>query len=123
MSQDAAAIFQSLAEKDRRYRREAYAFTFEAFNYTMEERRREGQEGHIDGRYLCDGIRRYAENCFGYLTRTVFSQWGVTRTEDFGEIVFAMVDAGLMRKRDSDSIADFSNAYDFSEVFEQSFLD
>ena len=122
MGADNAEIFLKLSEKDGRYRREAYAFTFEAFNFTMEKRRRDGDQGHIDGAELCEGIREYAENSFGFLTRTVFNQWGVTSTEDFGTIVFSMVDAGLMRKQDSDSIADFQNAYDFEEVFEKNLL-
>ena len=122
MGSDHSEIFQRMAVQDPRYRREAYAFTFEAFNYTMEQRRKQGFQGHIDGRELCEGIREYAEHCFGYLTRTVFSQWGITRTDDFGEIVFSMIRHGLMRKQETDQIEDFRDAFKFDEVFEQSFL-
>ncbi len=122
MVPDHNELFQQMANEDKRYRREAFAFTFEAFNFTMEQRRVEGFQGHIDGRELCEGIREYAEKCFGFLTKTVFSQWGITRTDDFGEIVFSMIRKGLMKKQESDLIDDFRDAYKFDEVFEQSFI-
>ncbi|MCA9319382.1 MAG: hypothetical protein KDB53_01540 [Planctomycetes bacterium] len=119
---DDLEIFQSLVDQDGRYQREAYAFTLEAFNHTMEQRRRDGLVGHIDGADLCEGIRDFAERSFGYLTRTVFSQWGISQTRDFGEMVFAMVEAGLLSKQEGDTIDDFEDAYDFDEVFERSFI-
>ena len=110
----------ALCAKDSRYEREAYAFTIEALNYTVKQRRREGHEGHITGPELLEGIRDYAEKSFGYLTKVVFAQWGVTRTEDFGEIVYGLIDVGLLRKQESDSKEHFANGYDFDEVFEKS---
>ncbi len=122
MGPDNNELFLQMASEDKRYRREAFAFTLEAFNFTMEQRQQQGFQGHIDGGELCQGIREYAEKCFGFLTKTVFSQWGVTRTEDFGEIVFIMIRNGLMKKQESDLIEDFRDAYKFDDVFEQSYL-
>jgi uncharacterized repeat protein (TIGR04138 family) len=51
------------------------------------------------------------------LAKTVLAQWGVRRTEDFGKIVFAMIDAGLMRGSDTDTPEDFRGVYDFDEAF------
>lgn len=109
---------QRLVNSDGRYRRDAYAFTLDALNYTLRDLRQKGHSGHIDGRQLCEGIREFAEQSFGYLTRTTFHQWGITKTADFGEIVFAMVNEGLLSRQDSDSKEDFEDAYDFDEVFE-----
>ena len=122
MSQQDLEVFQSLVDDDGRYRREAYAFTLEAFNFTMERRVKEGLHGHIDGRELCEGIRSYADIRFGYLTRTVFAHWGITSTADFGEIVFAMVRSGILSKQESDSMDDFVDAFDFDEVFERDLI-
>jgi uncharacterized repeat protein (TIGR04138 family) len=36
---------------------------------------------------------------------------------DFGRIVFAMIDAGMMRKTDEDDLADFDNVFEFDEAF------
>jgi outer membrane receptor protein involved in Fe transport len=41
-----------------------------------------------------------------------------TGTYDFGRIVFAMVESGLMQKTDDDSIEDFRNVYDFKTAFD-----
>jgi uncharacterized repeat protein (TIGR04138 family) len=53
---------------------------------------------------------------------TVLEEWGITRCEDFGEIVFNIVEAGLFSKTDTDSRADFQNGYDFEEAFRKPFL-
>ena len=73
---------------------------------------------HVDGRDLCFGLKDYAIKRYGLLARTVLRRWGITRTEDFGRIVFAMVEAGLMRKTEEDSLQDFTQVYDFDEAFD-----
>ncbi len=72
---------------------------------------------HMNGQQLCLGLRDYAVLQFGLLARTVLDRWNIRRTEDFGRIVFLLVDAGLLRKTDEDSIEDFAGVYDFDEVF------
>ena len=72
---------------------------------------------HVSGQDLCQGLRDYALAQYGLLARTVLKRWQITRTEDFGQIVFAMVDAGLMHKNQDDSIRDFVDVYDFAEAF------
>ncbi len=72
---------------------------------------------HVNGQELCIGLRDYAVSQYGLLARTVLEQWNIRRTEDFGRIVFMMVEAGLLRKTDEDSIEDFTGVFDFDEVF------
>lgn len=55
------------------------------------------------------------------MTRTVFELWGITNSRDFGEIVFNLVDSGLMGKTESDSLDDFKDLYDFQTEFEDKF--
>jgi uncharacterized repeat protein (TIGR04138 family) len=76
-----------------------------------------GPERHVSGAQLCLGLRDFALKKYGMLARTVLSHWGVHRTDDFGRIVFAMIDAGVMRKSEQDSLADFQGVYDFDEAF------
>jgi uncharacterized repeat protein (TIGR04138 family) len=52
----------------------------------------------------------------------VLAEWGVRNSEDFGEIVFNMVDVGLLAKTEKDSRADFQNAYDFFDAFRRPFM-
>ncbi len=77
----------------------------------------EGQQ-HITGQQLCWGLRDFAIRRYGVVARAVLRHWNINRTEDFGRIVFAMVDDGIMRKTPQDSIHDFDHVYDLDKVFE-----
>jgi len=58
---------------------------------------------------------------FGFMTKKVFELWGITNSGDFGEIVFNLVESGLMGRTESDSIEDFKDLYDFQTEFEDKF--
>ncbi|MBT9132774.1 hypothetical protein B9J77_01370 [candidate division NPL-UPA2 bacterium Unc8] len=105
---------EELAEKDNRYHPDAYSFTMDALNFTQSRLKKL----HVSGQELLDGIREYGLQQFGLMTRTVFEHWGIRKTEDFGEIVFNMIEMGLMSKTDQDSKDDFKSRYDFQEVFD-----
>jgi uncharacterized repeat protein (TIGR04138 family) len=75
------------------------------------------QDRHVDGRTLCFGLRDYAYQQYGLMARAVLKRWNIQRCEDFGHIVFAMVEAGLMHKTDDDSVEDFAEVYDLTTAF------
>ncbi|MBX3351450.1 MAG: hypothetical protein KF684_00835 [Phycisphaeraceae bacterium] len=77
----------------------------------------EDDSRHVSGRQLCVGLRDLALSQYGRLAGVVLAKWGVTGTEDFGRIVFALVEAGLLRKTDEDTIEDFRGVYDFRDAF------
>jgi uncharacterized repeat protein (TIGR04138 family) len=81
-----------------------------------------GEMRHVSGQELLGGIRDYALAQFGPMTKMVFEEWGIKRCEDFGEIVFNMVEIGLLGKTDQDSREDFANGYDFDDAFRKPFL-
>ncbi len=58
---------------------------------------------------------------FGYMARKVFEQWGVTKSSDFGEIVFKLVESELMGKTETDTLNDFKDIYDFKEEYDDKF--
>ncbi|XAL99016.1 hypothetical protein OT109_15700 [Phycisphaeraceae bacterium D3-23] len=72
---------------------------------------------HVSGQDLCRGLRDFAIHEYGLLARTVLGRWHITSCRDFGEIVFAMVEGGLMHKTDDDTIRDFLNVFDFTTAF------
>ena len=74
-------------------------------------------ERHVSGQQLCLGLRDYAVVRYGLLARTVLARWGIRTTDDFGRIVFAMIEAGLLRRSDEDSIEDFRSVFEFDEAF------
>lgn len=113
--------------KDPRYRRDAYVFVRDALDHTKKGlTRREGipmtDNEHVTGQELLAGVRDYALGQFGPMVITVLEDWGITRCEDFGEIVFNIVEAGLFSKTDTDSRTDFQQGYDFDEAFRKPFL-
>lgn len=108
-------LLRDLVARDPRYRPDAYRFVFEALDYTLKSLGRKA--GHVSGRELLEGIRDCALEQFGGLAGLVFDQWGVRATQDFGEMVFNLVEAGLMGKTETDSREDFRNVYDFRDVF------
>jgi uncharacterized repeat protein (TIGR04138 family) len=110
--------------KDPRFHRDAYFFLREALDYTQKAivKENKGQMRHITGQELLGGIREYALTQFGPMVITVLEEWGIKRCEDFGDIVFNMVDAGVLAKTDKDTREDFSGGYDFDEAFRKPFL-
>ena len=122
---------QSFSEKlgeifkeDKRYDVDAYYFVREGLDYTLKilKKGKPGPQRHVAGQELLEGLRRYALDQFGPLGKTVLEHWGVRRCEDFGEIVFNMVEHGLLSKTESDRREDFKSCYDFNEAFRKPFL-
>jgi uncharacterized repeat protein (TIGR04138 family) len=108
-----------ICKKDARYQPDAYFFLVEALDVTVKDiRKNQPDHGrHVSGKELLEGIKEYALDEFGPLTHTVFAEWGIHATLDFGEIVFNLVEAGRLGKTESDSREDFKNAYDFDKAF------
>jgi len=105
-----------IIEKDKRYCAEAYSFVMSALNYTMSKL---DEHRHISGKELLYGIREYALQQYGPMTRTVLESWGIRETMDFGEIVFNLVDAGIIKRRPEDTKVEFINVYDFKTAFDK----
>jgi uncharacterized repeat protein (TIGR04138 family) len=119
-----AEAVEEIIAHDNRYDREAYQFVRESLDYTLKKLKRKGREElrHVSGQELLEGIRKNALEQFGPLSRTVLEYWGVRRCEDFGEIVFNLVEKGVLGKSEQDSRADFQGGYDFDEAFVKPFL-
>ena len=107
-----------------RFHPNAYEFVFEALRYTQKKLQRyaetfeDEESAHITGQELLEGIREFAISRFGPMATTVFRHWGIRATDDFGSIVFELIDKGEMRKTERDQPSDFADLYDFQEVFE-----
>ena len=105
---------RQIVKKDSRFKPDAYEFVMQGLWFTQKKLKR---DSHVSGRELLDGIRDFALEQYGPMARTVFAHWGVENTADFGEIVFNMVENGLMSKTEKDSRDDFRDVFDFSEAF------
>ncbi|GAB4549151.1 MAG: hypothetical protein Tsb0013_10170 [Phycisphaerales bacterium] len=120
MNGEIALIWERIHALDRPYPPAAYAFVQAGLRHTADRLEREqdaSESRHVSGQELCLGLREYAIKEYGQLARTVLNSWRIFRTEDFGRIVFDLVQVGLLRKTEEDSIADFQGVYDFQEAF------
>jgi uncharacterized repeat protein (TIGR04138 family) len=113
-----------IVQQDSRFDREAYLFLRDALDHTVKLRKKskEGLDPHVTGQQLLEGVRQYALKQFGPMVLTVFSYWGVSRCEDFGEMVYNFIREGVFGKTETDSIDDFKGGYDFHEAFVAPFL-
>ena len=110
--------------KDSRYHRDAYFFVREALDHTQKLMGKVPKDEirHVSGQQLLNGIRDFGLGQFGPMTLTVLNEWGLNVCEDFGEIVFNMVENSLLAKTDRDSRADFKGGYAFEDAFRKPFL-
>ncbi len=112
-----------------KYHPAAYEFVDHALHFTQKKFGKQTEvqqdpppeDSHISGPQLLDGIRQLALKEFGMMTIPVFRHWGVTSTDDFGRIVWDMIERGRMRKTDRDKLSDFFGVYDFDEAFDKSY--
>jgi uncharacterized repeat protein (TIGR04138 family) len=110
---------EQIALEHKRYNVEAYRFLFETLDHMLGKRK---ERRHVSGAELSLGVRDFAIERFGFLAHTVFDQWGVHKTDDLGEMVYHLIDAGLMSKTDEDKQSDFNGIYDFHEAFDGAFV-
>jgi uncharacterized repeat protein (TIGR04138 family) len=113
-------------KNDPRYAYEAYDFVFHAIQHTQRLIGRAGpREGevadkrhHVTGQELLEGIRHLALLEFGALAKTVLAVWGIHKTDDWGNIVFNLIDHELMSKTPDDTRDSFHDVYDFATAFD-----
>jgi uncharacterized repeat protein (TIGR04138 family) len=118
-----AEALDSILATDSRYCRDAYLFLRDALDFTTKQQKKIKGTAvrHVTGPELLDGVRQYALKEFGPMVVTVFDSWGIHSCEDFGHMVFNLINAGIFGKTERDSIEDFKNVYDFEEVFVKPF--
>jgi uncharacterized repeat protein (TIGR04138 family) len=120
-------IVALICKEDSRYDRNAYEFVRRGLDHTVKElRKRDAARGepsrHVTGVELLNGLRVYALDQFGPLSKTVLNAWGIRQCRDFGEIVFNLIEYKVFSKTDSDRREDFDSAYDFEDAFVRPFL-
>ena len=115
---------ERVLEQDSRYRSDAYKFVREALSVApqlLHSAALTEEKPHLTGQQLCEAIRLHALNEFGYLAYNVLKSWGVSGTDDFGEIVYNLIDIGLVNKSKTDRREDFHDVYDFEQAFRRDF--
>jgi uncharacterized repeat protein (TIGR04138 family) len=90
----------------------------DALSYTQ---KRLKEPRHITGEELLKGIKNLLMKEFGPMTMTVLKYWGIQTTEDFGNIVFNLVENKVLSKTHEDNIEEFKDVFDFEDVFKRGY--
>jgi uncharacterized repeat protein (TIGR04138 family) len=110
-----------------RFHHDAYQFLSAALRHSQRMLGRvprqedDEDEAHVSGGELLDGVRDLAQRQFGLLAPTVFRHWGIQCTEDFGRMVFELIDRGEMKQTENDHLSDFIDVYDFDNEFDRDY--
>lgn len=105
---------ERIADASGRFDPKAYLFVLRGLEHA---RHRLQREGHVSGQELTESIRLLAIAEFGPTAKIVLNGWGVEATEDFGRMVFQMIEGGLLSKTEEDTIDDFHDRFDFETEF------
>lgn len=115
----AADVLARLRRRGDHYDERAYLFLLASIEFLqgrLPERR------HVTGAELTLACRDFALEQYGLLARTVLEHWGLRDTADFGRIVFALVEVGLLATQEGDRPEDFHGVYSFDQAFDDAYV-
>jgi len=121
MGKKSEKSMEEVIREDGRYPPHAYAFLHEGLARAVEQIHGAKQASgfqHVTGTQLCESLRDLALEKWGMLAPAVLKRWNILATIDFGNMVYLLIDNGLMGKTPEDSIEDFRDVYDFAAAFE-----
>jgi uncharacterized repeat protein (TIGR04138 family) len=118
MDEEFNSIINNICINDSRYYPDAYSFVMEALSFSQNKFKK---SKHINGEELLAGIKALLLKKFGPMTLTVLKHWGINATDDFGNIVYNLVENKVLAKDTDDHYDSFKNAYDFEEVFDKGY--
>lgn len=114
----ATEVLAELKRRNPRYAESAYLFLLAALQRCMQELDR---PRHVSGAEVAESARELALERYGPLARTVLEHWGIHSTGDLGEIVFLLVECGVLIKEPTDTREDFEGLYSFEKAFESEY--
>ncbi|HEX2959149.1 MAG TPA: Minf_1886 family protein [Chitinispirillaceae bacterium] len=103
------------SEYDTRYKIGAYDFVLNGLEFYLAGL---GEKRHVSGQEFSMGLLQFAQKQFGLLAMSVLNSWGVTKTDDFGHLVYNMIGIGLMSRQPNDAVEDFFDVIEFKTFFD-----
>ncbi len=110
--------FDELLKHNGQFSPDAFEFVLEALNFTIA---RAGERRHVTGQELLCGVRDLALDSWGLMARHVLEVWGIRSTDNIGDIVFALVGAGVLSKTEQDKIDDFRGVFAFPQALDEAY--
>ena len=102
--------------REPRFHEHAYLFVLSALEYSQS---RLPERRHLTGRELAEACRDLALDRYGVMARLVLDHWGIRSTADIGDVVFTLVDLGLLISQPTDTRLDFADVFGFDDAFER----
>jgi len=106
----------NLARKRGDFRAEAYYFTLDALNHQVEEL---SVRRHLSGPEVLGGVVRLAHRRFGEEAARILNGWGITCTRHVGEIIYDLIEAGILSKTEDDRLEDFEGGFDLNDALNE----
>ena len=107
-------IMDRIRLREPRFDERAYLFVLGALEFCQQ---RLDERRHISGKELALACRDLALDKFGVMAGLVLEHWGVHSSADLGDVVFTLVDCGLLMSQPSDSREEFADVFDFDQAF------
>lgn len=104
--------FSDIVAKDGRFGARAYALLMDVVHFLSGDASR-----HVTGEDILDEFKERALDQYGPLTYTVLTEWGLSCTEDIGEMMFNLVEGRRVCRDENDTAESFAGGYDFKETF------
>ena len=104
--------FEDIIGRDPRYNARAYALLMDCISYLGKDK-----GGHMSGEEILDEFKERTLDQYGPLSYDVLTEWGLTSTEDIGEMMLNLTESHRVKRDDSDSMESFAGGYDFKETF------
>ena len=110
---DIEQVIGRLLVKDARYTPEAYCFVSEAVNYTVAKL---DAHRHVSARELLEGAKSFAAGKYGVVSGLVLESWGLRSAKDLGQVVYLLIDEGVLSASEDDRIEDFNIEFSFENT-------
>lgn len=107
-------LLDKVLENDSRFPLDAYLLVNDGLQHAY---KLTGRKSHITACELLDAIRQLMIARYGLLARAVLNSWGINSTDDIGQVVLNLVNAGLMPQEETEGVEKFHAVYDFEKVF------
>lgn len=112
-------VLVKLQRRSERYDERAYLFVLAGIEYLQS---RLPERRHVTGAEVTHACKDFALEQYGLMAREVLDHWGIRETVDFGRIVYALVDIGLLVTQPGDRLEDFHDIYSFERAFDESYI-
>ncbi len=118
------AAVKKIRLTETRFSLSAYEFVRRSLDHALQRLGRADHKrpAHVRGEELLESFRALALQEFGPMAKTVLNDWGISSCTEVGEVVFQLVQQGILGKSETDKIDDFQEIYTFTEAFENPFL-